>query len=418
MSRRNRRNSGHRPRPEATPGEASLGLTLLCALLLSSPAARAGAQTSDVTFEDLTSVVLVEVPVQVLSNGRPVTGLTLENFELYDDGRRREIFSFDVLDFSLDSDGAPLPMTAQGGPVIGPRRNFLFLIDFAYPDSWDAEMGAGPITAAIHGMMDTWRDMSELVESHFHSDDRMALAYFSPLRGLKVLQGWTTDPDMVGRAMAILRRMIEGEPQKLREEWAEWELAARPTRRSGPEQIWAQLDDLLAEAATAGVRADPFLPHREISRRLFEGLINAGKTLDEAAGPRHVVYFSTGFPGASLRDLRQVVHQFRRTHWAIQSINTGGLGLGSGSLHMLSNETGGQVFSNSNQVSELLGDMVDQTAVTYALMFEAPVEQGRAGYRRLRVKLVGGPKGAEVVHRRGYYSSGPSGGREQLGSDR
>ena len=369
-------------------------------------------ELEDRTFEGETSVVLIEVPVQVLQGSEPVNGLSAENFELYDRGERRDIYSFDVLDYSAGASATPLPVTeTYRGVALGARRNFLFLIDFAYPDSWDPEIGAGPITAAIHGMKDTWNDLAEMLEARFHTEDRIALAYFSPLRGLKMLQGWTTDREAVANAMEVLRLMIEVEPKRLKEAWEEWEITARRTREAGPLELWATLDDLLAEARTAGTRADPFLPHEDVTARLFEGLINAGKTLDYGAGPRHVVYLSTGFPGASLKSLRILVQQFRRTHWSIQSVYTGGLGFGSSSLHLLSNETGGQVFTNSNDVSDLLGDMVEQTAVTYTLTFEAPSDGGkRESYRKLKVKLVDGPKGARVIHRKGYYSTPAAGG--------
>jgi VWFA-related protein len=359
------------------------------------------------TFADETSVVLIEVPVQVLVGSEPVSGLTADNFELYDQGERREIYSFDVLDHSAGASAAPLPVTdARSSLSLGPHRNFLFVVDFAYPDSWDPEIGAGPITAAVHGMKDTWRDLAEMLEGQFQADDRMAFAFFSPLRGLKMLQGWTTDRAAVAHAMELLRLMVEVDPERLREAWRDWEVTARRSRAEGPLQLWATLDDLLAEARTAGTRADPFLPHDDVTAKLFEGLINAGKTLDYGAGPRHVVYLSTGFPGTSLRNLRTLVQQFRRSHWAIQSVHTGGLGFGSDSLHLLSSETGGQVFTNSNDVSTLLGDLVAQTAVTYTLTFEARAEGGRESYRKLKVRLVGGPKGARVVHRKGYYSAG------------
>ncbi len=383
-------------------------LTLAFAALLLTTAIST-AQETEATFVDEASVGLVEVPVQVLVDGRPVRGLTLENFELYDQGQPREIYSLDVLDMSPGVVFEELPETGYfGGLVAGARRNFLFVLDFAYPDSYDPEIGAGPITAAVHGMKDTWLDLEKMLESAFHGEDRVALAYFSPLRGLKMVQGWTTDREAVARAMDLLRRMIEVDAKGLEESWGDWEPTARPSRAAGPLALWATLDDLLAEARTAGLRADPNLPHEQVTSRLFEGLVNAGKTLDYGAGPRHVVYFSTGFPGASLKNLRSLIQQFRRTHWSIQSVYTGGLGFGSNSLHMLSGETGGQVFSNSNDVSTLLEDLVEETAVTYTLTFDMPPPGKRAAYRKLKVKLVDGPKRARVIHRKGYYSAGPS----------
>ena len=49
------------------------------------------AQTS--RFEEVTEVVVVEVPVQVLRDGEPVRGLTAENFEIVD-GRKKPTGEF------------------------------------------------------------------------------------------------------------------------------------------------------------------------------------------------------------------------------------------------------------------------------------------------------------------------------------
>src|SRR2546430_11309696 len=44
---------------------------------------------------------VVEVPVTVVdSSGNPVRGLTAENFELIDNGTKRQISSFDKIDFA------------------------------------------------------------------------------------------------------------------------------------------------------------------------------------------------------------------------------------------------------------------------------------------------------------------------------
>ena len=46
-------------------------------------------------FEDITDVVVVEVPVQVIKDGRPVRGLTAENFQITDNRSKREIIGFE-----------------------------------------------------------------------------------------------------------------------------------------------------------------------------------------------------------------------------------------------------------------------------------------------------------------------------------
>src|SRR5690348_4132416 len=78
-------------------------------------------------------VNIVEVPVTVADRaGNPVRGLTEKNFELFDNGKKRTITSFDVVDFAAaESVNAISPMN----PVA--RRSFLLLFDlgFSSPNS-------------------------------------------------------------------------------------------------------------------------------------------------------------------------------------------------------------------------------------------------------------------------------------------
>ena len=53
--------------------------------------------------------ILVEVPVQVTLAGEPIKGLTSDNFEILDRGRKQELRGFDVLDLTLSAPGPPRP---------------------------------------------------------------------------------------------------------------------------------------------------------------------------------------------------------------------------------------------------------------------------------------------------------------------
>src|SRR5205814_7864325 len=74
------------------------------------------------------NVNVVEVPVTVIdSSGNPVRGLTLANFELYDQGKKRDITSFDKIDFaSTEAVSALSPLNPAA------RRTFLLLFDLGY----------------------------------------------------------------------------------------------------------------------------------------------------------------------------------------------------------------------------------------------------------------------------------------------
>src|SRR5258708_14247396 len=49
-------------------------------------------------LSEITEVVAVEVPVQVVRGGEPVRGLTAADFEVYDGRQRLPLTSFEVLD--------------------------------------------------------------------------------------------------------------------------------------------------------------------------------------------------------------------------------------------------------------------------------------------------------------------------------
>ena len=74
------------------------------------------------------TVNVVEVPVTVVdSSGNPVRGLTAANFELYDNGQKREISAFDKIDFqSQESMSAISPLNPNA------RRQFMLLFDLGY----------------------------------------------------------------------------------------------------------------------------------------------------------------------------------------------------------------------------------------------------------------------------------------------
>ena len=71
------------------------------------------------------NVNIIEVPVTVVdSSGNPVRGLTAANFELYDQGKKRDVTSFDKIDFGVsESVSAISPLNPAA------RRTFLLLFD-------------------------------------------------------------------------------------------------------------------------------------------------------------------------------------------------------------------------------------------------------------------------------------------------
>lgn len=378
-------------------------MTLVGVLPLLATAAAAETGSSE-TFEGAADVVLVEVPVRVVLEDSPLIGLTADDFEVYDRGDRREITHFEVLDFRRPEEGA-------GGSDLAPSgaRSFLFVVDLAYPARAGRSYSRS-ILSAMRNLHLNIRSLARFLSSSLGPSDRWALAYHSPLRGVRLLQAWTSDPAAIEPTVELLDAIALAKPKRVEQALEQWQ-GSRAVVGDLPEALLLTSDDLVAEARTASVRADPFLPQLTTVQNLIDGLIELTGAIGEVAGPRHLIYLSGGFPlsedGTSapiLKRLQQLFRDFRSSGWSVEAVNPTGTDLGGGSLFMIAHETGGQLHTNSRELTELLDRMEAHTAYSYVLGFN-PVELEADGrYHRLKVKLVDAPGSARVVHRRGYYA--------------
>lgn len=378
-----------------------VGLAVSLPLLMAAGTPETG---SDETFEGSAEVVLVEVPVRVVVEGRPLTGLTATDFEVYDRGDLQEITHFEVLDFRRPEEGA-----GGSGREQTDGRHFLFVVDLAYPAR------AGPsysrsILSTIRELHLNVRALAGFLSSGLGPYDRWALAYHSPLRGVRLLQPWTSDPAAVEPTVEILDAIALGKARRVESGLEEWQ-RSRAVAEGVPEALLPTDDELVAEARTASVRADPFLPQLPTIENLTDGLTELAGALGQGTGPRHLVYLSGGFPLSEdatsapiLNRLQQLFRDFRSTGWSVEAVNPIGADFGGGSLFLIAHETGGQLHTNSRELSELLDRIVAHTAYSYVLGFNMIDLEADGRYHRLKVKLVDAPRATQVVHRRGYYA--------------
>ena len=148
-------------------------LSLVFLVMLAGALASSAQQPS--RFEDVTDVVVVEVPVQVIRDGEPVRGLTADNFQILDGGKKRDIIGFDVMDLTL-TDAAGRPTTV---PSAAARRHFLFFFDLSFSDP-------GAIVRARQAATD-------LVDTALHPSDLVAVASYSRVTGARLVLGFTPD---------------------------------------------------------------------------------------------------------------------------------------------------------------------------------------------------------------------------------
>lgn len=410
----------------------------IAALLLS--AAPGTAKTKE--YSETIDVITVEIPVQVLDDGEPVRGLTKENFEIFDGRKEQAITGFDMVDLEeYGEDELPL----NDIPISG-RRHFLLLFDMAFSDP-----------SAISRARETAKG---LVKEQIHDSDLVALATYTHQRGPQLVLGFTSDRRQIEVAIETLGlpKLIERAPDPLGFVLADARDISKGLERTQSESGGGRLID--AEGLFEQQLRDVSIGVDRAARGEAQGRVLAmttafedlAKVLNDVQGRKYVVLLSEGFDAevilgtddrARTRELaeasgsgqywevdseerygstgaisavEQMLEEFRRADATIQAIDIGGLRAGSDaqgraggqdSLFMLADGTGGEFFRNYNELSGAMGEMLQRTSVTYLLSFQAEDLDLDGSYHKLKVKLNGGPRGARLVHRPGFYAPRP-----------
>ncbi len=421
-------------------------LLLAASLLLAVPCRAASPRPEEPrTFSGETTVLNVEVPVQVLRDGKPVRGLTAENFRVYDEKEPREIVGFETIDLEESTAATVHPGPAPDADAtrvpVAARRHFLLLFDLDFSDK------AYLVRAeqAAH----------ELVEGGLKPEDLVAVAFFSGRAGVSSVLGFTPDRSQVLAALDKLARLLgqETPPRSGR--------SAPETRESDGLGMtagdWqAVVPDVSAAAARERSLAEETLGWMGSAGRGGGGKAGGldGETIEDMAdyavedmrqkraakasalvdalraladgtrfveGQKHLLLFSLGFEstlylgdGGSwlLDEMRKAIDRFRQTGWVIDAIAGEGLDTGQRkaqreALFYLARETGGTLVDSGNDLSVSMARVLLQTSVTYLLTLRTPELPEDGSFRRLRVELEGVPGRARVIHRAGYFLPEP-----------
>jgi len=148
-------------------------------------------------MRETVTVNLIEVPVTVIdSSGNAVRGLTAANFELFDQGKKQQITSFDTVDFAnRDAVSAIAPMNPAA------RRSFLLLFDLGY---------SGPSSLA-RAQEAARRFVKESVQPR----DLVGVGTIDVDRGFHLLAAFTTDRDLVAAAVGDPRNFRGSDPLQI-----------------------------------------------------------------------------------------------------------------------------------------------------------------------------------------------------------
>ncbi len=408
------------------------------------------AQT-DRPFVDSVDVQVVEVDVVVTDRkGRPVKGLTRDDFELYVDGRPVEISNFFESSIYMEQpagrrnkERAVVRSEATAGTTDeGPLTVVFYLDD---PNVFPSHRTR--LLRRLEAAVEPWRSMdASFMLARF--DHRLEVLV-PPTRDLDaILEGAATVPKGSPRAIQngggsrrfAIRSLIDSH------EFCEMAPFCRPC-----EDNWGELLSLARQYA------DNQATNTAIA---VDGLADLVTTLAGVPGKKTIVHITDGLPqrpGISVLDylgnqlcapLRQSApsetmsemvqydesSRFNRisahananrvTFYGLdaagvrssapdisldnpgltpsfQNVSLHAMNAQSG-LHMLANETGGKALINANDLAILFDDMTGQLSASYSLGF-VPEERKLGRVRQISVLLApGADKGRRIEYRRTY----------------
>ncbi len=415
-------------------------------------------------FGDVTSVVLVEVPVTVSSDGEPVRGLKAEDFEVFDGRKKQTVVGFDVIDLAraeqAQAEGVRVMLPAAG------RRHFLFLFDLSFSD---------PI--AVVRAREAARD---LVFNGLHAEDVAAVAVYTVQQGPRILTGFTQDRRQLEIALETLGnpQLAKGSGDPLGLVFSEIDEEEEKSRHAATPEVRAEVDQAIrtyVQDLTSLVQRDNRQDLQNKVTGMTRQLADLARMLGSVEGRKYVVLLSEGFDDSLLvgtagratatggaadaigandpaaggsvmaaptnstdqiafgggaqsstdemfgrskvvNDMSRMLQQFREANCTIQAVDIGGLraggdirggSSGQNALSQMASETGGEVFRNFNNLSSAMDSMLAKTSVTYLLAIQPDDLKSDGKFHRLKVRLKNGPKGAELVHRPGFFAPVP-----------
>ena len=408
--------------------------TLLIALLF--PLAAAASETITVHY--------FEVPVSVVGrDGNPVRGLTKGNFRLFDNRGPVAVTSFETIDFSSP---ASLKASAKNPAA---HRAFLLLFDLinSSPSSLTRAQAAArtfvgktvlPGDLVGVGTLDLQRGYQLLVN---FTSDRIAVAQAIDHPG--ALR--STDPLQLSAVPSLDKQEIDRDQglaaieQGKSAAVSEWMRSDAQRIRMGEDQlarqkVHRQIDWLAQLAASLrNLRGRPQIVYLSDG---FDSRIMVGRSAkeknEEYEDAQDIISGAWWNPGgthmptidndrrwgstASLSALQAMTQAFRGSGVILHAIDIQGLRIQSEVEHgapdnsnealaLLARPTGGEVFRNSNDLAGNFARMLRQQEVVYVLGFQAPVTNP-GKLHDLRVELAGGPRGAKVYSRQGYFEGG------------
>jgi VWFA-related protein len=382
-------------------------------------------------------VRLVAVPVFVTDkDGRAVSGLTAQDFEVEDSGRSVPVSGFLAVDAAVKSGTLP-DASASPRLIAAARRQFLLLFDLTFSNP--------------AGILKARKAALELLENGPQPGDLVAAAKFGP-GGVEVLLGFTPDRAQVARAVATMGGGEGG--ARLRDPLAlAYDLGFAPKDPSGKWGLEIEGNsrdpDFYRDTALLLARSERAAYRQRVLSYVGE-LQRLAQLLDSVQGRKQVILLSGGFDqsvltgaeGTEQADASRAVVEGRlwevqgdrrfgdagarstldglyealaRTDTVVHTVDVMGMvaggaldetgsaprGSGRGTLAEFAGRSGGRFVREGNDIATGLREVMDASRYYYVLAFEPTDAKKKPGeLRKLKVKVK--RPGLEISHRAGY----------------
>ena len=384
-------------------------------------------------------VQVVEVDARVFDrDGRFVTGLTQDDFEILEDGVRQQVVAMSLVggrsagSTGSGSSAGSVPMEPtervepMAGPVPGSRQTWIFFFDLNH-----LTPGAGFDRAR--------KAVEEFVRLRFKEGDLAGV-----VAGDKMVNNRLTDvrAELVAAVKSVKprgetrARMIE-----MTREWPRFrdEDEAMQVARNNNEAVQRAVQRACSDDPDACQMADSAVSQKGarlasmLQKETFEtfAAINGLATgLARVPGPKTIVFLSDGFATVGFEEsLRTLVGQTARSGSRVYAIDVRGLGRAHAGLgdaatfddaaggparfdaledgvNSLAVDTGGLMIRNENNIGRALDEIATDSGTYYVLGYQPANASFDGKYRKIEIRVK--RPGLKVRARQGYLALQPS----------
>ncbi|HEX9798913.1 MAG TPA: VWA domain-containing protein [Thermoanaerobaculia bacterium] len=404
------------------------------------------------TFTGQVDVVEVEVPVEVRQrDGTSVRGLAAEDFRVLESGRERPIVRFEAIDHAARNEAGAEPGAGAAVAASAARpRHILLLFDLTFATPISVTRARAAARDVVLGALQP-HDLVAVATLAAEHGPRL-LVTFTPDRAqvARVIDSLSFDDLREARALDPLRFMMPMAPPSSGESVVSREGQGEEIRQDFADSGFEHFR-ILGEAFERSSRRIDTSRVVEWSR----GFAELARFMAAVSGRKQILFFSEGFDGRLLlgrsdfgdqrvqeeerlitsgafwrvdNDLRfgdsvllnetnRLLEDLRRADCLVHAIDIGGLrASGEGSAHgrsrgeeslfFLANESGGELFSETNDFSGQIRDALERSTASYLLTITAESVPFDGAWRPLKVE-VKQRRGLRVVHRSGWFAPRP-----------